>query len=287
MGKLASKWQSRTMLKQRILTALTLASLVLWALFGLSDDYLMVLFAVVIMAGTYEWLKLANIQNLVFKLLFFLAQAFLISFVWYLVESKQELVVMILASAVLAWLLIMFWLALYEKGIVKIQLHQISRVLLGLILLPVCLLAIGFILQGFQNDRLTILLMFILIWGADVAAYFSGKAFGKHKLAPTISPGKSWEGVFGALLGTILISAVAAWLMNYSIQMLPGFVVFCLLVVVLSVVGDLFESLLKRQVGIKDSGNILPGHGGVLDRIDSLIAASPLFALGMYLLGGA
>lgn len=275
------------MLKQRILTALTLASLVLWALFGLSDDYLMVLFAVVIMAGTYEWLKLANIQNLVFKLLFFLAQAFLISFVWYLVESKQELVVMILASAVLAWLLIMFWLALYEKGIVKIQLHQISRVLLGLILLPVCLLAIGFILQGFQNDRLTILLMFILIWGADVAAYFSGKAFGKHKLAPTISPGKSWEGVFGALLGTVLISAVAAWLMNYSIQMLPGFVVFCLLVVVLSVVGDLFESLLKRQVGIKDSGNILPGHGGVLDRIDSLIAASPLFALGMYLLGGA
>ena len=275
------------MLKQRILTALVLVPLILWALFGLADDYLLLLFAIILMLGAFEWLKLAEIENLPGKLLFLSGQLVLIGIVWWLSTRQHDVALVVLLSVSFAWLMIMFWLAMHERGIVKIRLTKASRILLGIALLPACLLGIGLILDTFANDRFTILLMFVLIWGADIGAYFSGKAFGKHKLAPSISPGKSWEGVYGALAGTVLIALVASQLLDYPISSPGLFVLFCLVVVILSIVGDLFESLLKRQVGVKDSSHILPGHGGVLDRIDSLIAASPVFTTGMYLLGAA
>ena len=126
-----------------------------------------------------------------------------------------------------------------------------------------------------------------MLFRSDIAAYFTGKAWGKNKLAPKISPGKSWQGVGGALIMTIFIVIIVWLIMNYTANLLPKLMLLSLLVVILSVVGDLFESLLKRQVGIKDSGNLLPGHGGVLDRIDSMISASPVYALGMLMLGMA
>jgi phosphatidate cytidylyltransferase len=130
------------------------------------------------------------------------------------------------------------------------------------------------------------LMMFflLLIWVADSGAYFSGKAFGKHKLAPHISPGKSIEGVIGALFGGVLCAVILGslgWL-NVSTPML---ILLCMSTVLVSVGGDLWESVLKRERGVKDSGNILPGHGGVLDRIDSQIAAGPFFLVGLTLLG--
>ena len=127
-----------------------------------------------------------------------------------------------------------------------------------------------------------LLFLLVLIWIADSGAYFAGSRWGKRKLAPAISPGKSWEGVYGALLGALLCGVLLAWYYQDSagaVWLIP----VCILTVIMSVVGDLFESVLKRKMGMKDSGTLLPGHGGVLDRIDSLTAAAPVFMLGLQL----
>jgi phosphatidate cytidylyltransferase len=123
-----------------------------------------------------------------------------------------------------------------------------------------------------------LLFVLVIVWVADIGAYFTGKRFGKVKLAPKISPGKTWEGVFGGLLAVAVLALVRArWLEIDIVVLLP----FCLAVAIISIVGDLTVSMFKRNAGVKDSGRLFPGHGGVLDRIDSVTAAAPLFALGI------
>ena len=123
-----------------------------------------------------------------------------------------------------------------------------------------------------------------LVWVADIGAYFSGRRYGRHKLAPGISPGKTWEGVAGGLvLNALWISLVFLLSDGWGISYL-SFLVLGLITSAISVVGDLYESILKREAGLKDSGKLLPGHGGVLDRIDSIIAATPVFISGLYML---
>ncbi len=273
------------MLKQRILTALVLAPLIVLALFELPDKLLLLLFAVILLGGAWEWSTLAELHKPFSRFLFLFVQSGLLSFCVWLVFSASHVIPVVLISSVLAWFVITFWLAMYEAGKFGIRLSQTLRIFLGFLLLSVSFLSIATIIITFENDRQSLMLLFLLIWGADIAAYFSGKAWGKTKLAPSISPGKSWQGVGGALAMTILIAFFAWFTMNYSADQLPKLVLLSLLVVVLSVAGDLFESLLKRQVGLKDSGRLLPGHGGVLDRIDSMISASPVYALGMLMLG--
>jgi phosphatidate cytidylyltransferase len=124
-----------------------------------------------------------------------------------------------------------------------------------------------------------------LIWLADSAAFFVGRRWGRHRLAPRVSPGKTWEGVCGALLAVPLVALPLAWLPVRAPATAPQLLALCACAVLASVVGDLFESQMKRRAGVKDSGALLPGHGGVLDRIDSLTAAAPLFYLGLNLLG--
>lgn len=272
------------MLKQRILTALVLTAIVLWAVFGLSDNQLLFLFGVVLFGGAWEWSALAELHTKLAMVLFVLVLTGLLVLCWWLVVSDSDIVRIVLVASFFAWLVILYYLVMYERGKLKIHFSQSFRVLLGFLLLPIALLSLAFILMRFDNDRELILMLFFLVWGADVAAYFTGKKWGKNKLAPKISPGKSWQGIAGALLMTVLISCVAWWLMNYPASLLPKLIALSLMVVILSIVGDLFESLLKRQSGVKDSSHLLPGHGGVLDRIDSMIAASPAFALGIYLL---
>lgn len=128
-----------------------------------------------------------------------------------------------------------------------------------------------------------IMAVMVLVWGADIGAYFSGRAFGKRKLAPQVSPGKSWEGVYGGLALSLVITAIVGFVRDWSFaQMLMG-LIGAAVIVFISVVGDLTESMFKRQSGIKDSSNLLPGHGGVLDRIDSLTAAIPVFAVLLWM----
>jgi phosphatidate cytidylyltransferase len=140
----------------------------------------------------------------------------------------------------------------------------------------------------FSHSPLYLLSVMAIVWVADIGAYFAGKAFGKRKLAPSISPGKSWEGAIGGWLAVILIAAVTTAIPQFGETFAPkvqykwgwiGFIMIMTLLVIASIVGDLFESQLKRRAGVKDSSNLLPGHGGVLDRIDALIPALPLAVL--------
>ncbi len=121
--------------------------------------------------------------------------------------------------------------------------------------------------------------IFAVVWMADIAAYFSGKAFGKNKLAPSISPGKTREGAIGAVVGVVIYGLVVRQIFALDILPLPLWILALIGVTAISIVGDLYESLLKRKAGIKDSSNVLPGHGGVLDRIDSLTSTLPMVAL--------
>jgi phosphatidate cytidylyltransferase len=140
--------------------------------------------------------------------------------------------------------------------------------------------------EGSNNSPLSFgaLAVMALVWVADIAAFFSGRAFGRHKLAPSISPGKTWEGVAGAMAGVLVYGFAVAPTLP-AVQNLDRLVlVGCLLLLTaLSIVGDLFESLAKRQAGVKDSSQLLPGHGGILDRIDSQLSTLPLVALGIHL----
>ncbi|MEN8176090.1 MAG: phosphatidate cytidylyltransferase, partial [Pseudomonadota bacterium] len=154
----------------------------------------------------------------------------------------------------------------------------------GVVLLSAAWAALVSVHRGSPAGAELTLYLLVLIWGADSGAYFAGRIFGKRKLAPALSPGKTVEGAAGAILAAVLLALFYAWWRQ------PGtdvglFSLLSIVVVVVSIAGDLFESLLKRREGVKDSGTLLPGHGGVLDRLDSLLAAAPVYYVGLHLFG--
>jgi phosphatidate cytidylyltransferase len=161
--------------------------------------------------------------------------------------------------------------------------HPVTGILSGaLVILPACLALV----QLRQLGAGQLLAVMAIIWLADIAAYFSGRAFGRRKLAPTISPGKTWEGAVGAILAVTACGLLFSFWRPGGFSGNPGLLAILLVVfTAISIVGDLFESLLKRQAGLKDSSNVLPGHGGVLDRIDSLTSTLPLVALVRFGMG--
>ena len=166
---------------------------------------------------------------------------------------------------------------------VKLDVDVLVRGIMGILVLMPCWLALNFI-RVLPSGEMILLALFVLIWGADTGAYFAGKKWGKHKIIPQVSPGKSWEGLAGALLTTVLLVFCLLTALKFPPADIWVLLLLSLVTVLFSVLGDLFESMLKRKVDLKDSGTILPGHGGILDRIDSLTAAAPIFALGLILL---
>jgi phosphatidate cytidylyltransferase len=136
----------------------------------------------------------------------------------------------------------------------------------------------------YQGAQL-IMFLFLMVWSADIGAYFVGKAFGKHKLLPNVSPGKTMEGFLGGVVMACILVTVAGLSMGWSVSQFYLVIPITILITTVSVLGDLNESMFKRQAGIKDSGSILPGHGGILDRIDSLTATAPIYALCYALIG--
>lgn len=194
-----------------------------------------------------------------------------------LLYLMPDLAPWVLGASVIWWGLAT-WLVLTYPRSGELWASAACRLLIGLlILLPAWQGLV--LLKHWQLGNWLILSVMVLVWAADIGAYFSGRAFGKRKLAPQVSPGKSWEGVYGGLAVSLVITLVVGISRDWGIGQLLLGLLGAALVVMSSVIGDLTESMFKRRSGIKDSSNLLPGHGGVLDRIDSLTAAIPVFAV--------
>ena len=265
------------MFKQRFATASVLALLFICALvFSSTATFVSCIMLVVLIAG-WEWSNLARIESTVGRLSFLLAlllsMLLIASFVGIYNQNNFALSYQICFLSVILWAVIFLWLQGYPSSAILWSSKPIM-VCLGLFLLASTWLALSSIVS-LENGRYLLLLAVSIIVLADVGGYIAGKLFGRHKLAPTISPGKTWEGLVGGLiLQGCLIAVLVQLLTDVSLLSL------CLLVfpvALSSVVGDLFESMLKRHRGIEDSSNFLPGHGGFLDRLDGVMAALPLF----------
>ena len=272
------------MLKQRILTAVILAPLLIWAILALPAGYFSLLIGAVFLLAAWEWSALSGLSKPLARLSYLLLLLILMVLMSGVISKNTMLIALLLVVTVACWIAVLLWLYRQEKVGEKLHLATSTRLALGLIVLLMPYTGLVGLGIEFEQGRHLILFLMLLIWCADIAAYFVGRAFGKHKLAPHISPGKSWEGVFGALLFTLLLALVGSHVLGYGDSAYLYLTVLSMIVVVFSIAGDLFESMIKRQAGVKDSGQLLPGHGGMLDRIDSLTAAAPVFAAGMYLL---
>jgi len=238
-----------------------LIALLLAALFLLPPLGLELLIGLILLAAAHEWARLCRLERTA-AIVFAATVAAL-----FLVLRRAELERSVFAAAALFWIVVAplwMWRSV-RPG---------ETLLLGAAGFAV-LVPAGLAMSALAP--LEVLLVLILVWIADTAAYFVGRAWGRHKLAPSISPGKSWEGAVGGVVGAAAYAIICA---NF-IQGIawPAFLAAAVLLAMVSIVGDLFESAAKRQAGVKDSGTLLPGHGGILDRIDSATAVLPLAAL--------
>ena len=267
------------MLKQRIITALVLLPIALGGFFLLDGGAFALFIAVVVTLGAWEWARLAGLGAQPQRVAYAAGVAALL----YGLHLLPALAPLLLLAAVLWWgaatLLVLNYpdSSRYWGGLP-------GKLLIGLLILLPAWQGLVLLKQWPQANALIIAVM-VLVWGADIGAYFSGKTFGKRKLAPKVSPGKSWEGLYGGLAASLLITLLVGLQQGWSASGLLLAMSGAAVVVLISVVGDLTESMFKRQSGIKDSSNLLPGHGGVLDRIDSLTAAIPVFATLLWLSG--
>lgn len=260
------------MLRTRIITALILAPAVIAAIYWLTTPWLSCLLWLVAAAGAWEWAALAGLSTFPARA-GYLGALTVLAVLLYLNPAAQ-----------LYWLqgLVVFWVValvvvLTYPGSRSWAVNSWTVGLAGALVLPGAVLALVTI-HGLPNGANWLLFSLLICWAADIGAYFAGRAFGRHKLAPAVSPGKTREGAIGGLLLSLLVCAgllIAAGEFSFV------WILVLLVLVGISILGDLFESLLKRATGIKDSGQLLPGHGGVLDRVDSILAVAPCFALWM------
>lgn len=268
------------MLKQRVITALILGLLLLAAMFWLPAAGWAVLVLAVVALGAFEWGRLAGLSASVLALYAAALAGALAAIIAYGVAHGRHAAELQLAVYVLA---VVFWGAAAPPWLARGW-----RPGRGMLLLAGCVVLVpaGLAMNELRAHSPSTLLFFLaLVWMADTAAYFAGKKFGRRKLAPSISPGKTWEGAVGALLGvTLYVVLVGA--LSLHLSGIAGYLKIVAagwVLVAISVEGDLFESAIKRQAGVKDSGALLPGHGGMLDRIDALTSALPLAGLIMLL----
>ncbi|MDE2309591.1 MAG: phosphatidate cytidylyltransferase [Betaproteobacteria bacterium] len=266
------------MLKQRVITAIILLALFLAALFFLPAPGWVVLVIVMVMQGISEWTRLAKLSAKAANGYWWLTLAVMIGIV--LLDMNHALPRLpVYAVSVLLWLVVVpAWLTLG---------WQVRQPVLMALTGWALLIPTGLAMMDLRAANPWWLLGVMgLVWVADIAAYFTGRKFGRTRLAPRISPGKTWEGVIGALLGVAAYVPLVIWLGGFpgaAYQALPVLTLAAWVWAGLAILGDLFESAIKRQAGVKDSGALLPGHGGLLDRIDALTSTLPLAALAMLL----
>ena len=255
------------MLKQRVITAVIALSLLAIVLFLLPSIVAELVIAAVILAAAWEWSSFLDKPSMMMRIVYVVFVAALMALAGMNWPDHAELVLRI---AVLWWLLALVWTFVFPTPI-----PGVMRWLCGALVLVPLHVALVMLYQATPS---LLLFALLIVWAADIGAYFFGKRYGRVKLAPSISPGKTWEGVIGGMILVVLLTVGrSVWFESNLAVLVP----FCLGVAGISIVGDLTVSMFKRTAGLKDSGTLFPGHGGVLDRVDSVAAAAPIFALGL------
>ena len=267
------------MLRKRVLTALVIAPIAIAGVFLLPQIEFAIFVGAILSIGAWEWGHLAGLKG-PNRLIYATSVAAALPMTYF----ASPMVILILG---LTWWMAAFVLVVGYPKLTGLWASKSIRCVIGIfILVPAWKAMLS--LKASPDSNHLILLLFFLIWGADIGAYFLGKAFGTRKMAPQVSPGKSWVGFFGGLITAFLIGFLMLLLVEKSyIYTSQGlfFLIGCVFVTIVSVLGDLAVSMFKRNVGVKDSSDLLPGHGGFLDRIDSLLSASPLYALLILIFG--
>jgi phosphatidate cytidylyltransferase len=268
------------MLYQRILTAIPLAAFVYWIIFFQPTSVFFYFALFIVLISAYEWARLSAIQNIYIRggyALLITATA------WSMQQYAADYVPWSILIAVMWWFSITFYLKFAKPKTASSDL-KLDKLLVAFLVLPAAALAMqmihAFHAGPYIQGPALLFYALSLVWVADIGAYFAGKKFGKNKLAPNISPGKTKEGLLGAVITTTLYTLAASFYFDLDRDRAIMLVMLSVIVTFISVTGDLYISFLKREAGLKDSGNILPGHGGMLDRVDSVLAAMPVFLLG-------
>ncbi|MGN0859790.1 MAG: phosphatidate cytidylyltransferase [Stenotrophomonas sp.] len=272
------------MTKTRVIAALIMAPAAIAAIILLPTNWLAAAAALVFLTGLWEWLRLAGIDGLPRTILLALNLLLMVLLVW-ADDGNAALYPLTALIGVAGWVLALLWLRFPQAGNGAGSSGRMLKLLAGSWAIIPAWAALVLLHMHSDNGPLWLLTALATVWAADSGAYFAGRALGKHKLAPTISPNKTWEGLAGGVLAGIVAAVGFGLIAGASAPQLPWLVAVALVTTLFSVEGDLIESLLKRQAGAKDSGTLIPGHGGVLDRIDGVLAALPVFAIGKEIAG--
>jgi len=281
------------LLIKRIITASILAPAAISAIFYLSLNSLAALLMVVIAIGAWEWGPLMALNSKLKRSCYVVITSVLIAGFWWAVspsdlwrnaEQLNSTVNFILWLAVAWWVVSTLFIFSYpDKSSFWTKHYSIRGVFGWLTLIPTWIAFMVIRTNDYSADSYhgaqLLMFLFLMVWGADIGAYFVGKAIGKNKLMPNVSPGKSIEGFLGGVVFACVLVFIAALVLEWTNEQIITVLLVTMLITTVSVIGDLSESMFKRQAGVKDSGTILPGHGGILDRIDSLTATAPVFAL--------
>ena len=278
------------MLLKRILTASVLAFLIALAVFKLPMEYFSLVIGLITLLAAWEWSNLSGISSLVKRMTFLLVLILpmlgihfwtqILELVaqamdWPDVRDYSGILEWLVIPPVLFWILVMILIRNTPTAVLNLKMKTRYKILIGWFILLSAWMFMSR-LRAFYGTEMTMYFL-ILIWVADISAYFAGKKWGTTKLAPEISPGKTVAGMYGALISGLVCAIVLSLIYGFQLMIASDFVLLSVLTVLISIYGDLFVSVVKRQRGVKDSGTLLPGHGGVLDRIDSMIAAVPFF----------
>lgn len=276
------------MLKQRVITAVLIVAALLAALALLPPHYLSLVFAALVLMAAWEWSDLSGLASVSARSAYVaLCAVTMAAVAWWvdLFTSPQSLAMRdLLVVACAWWAVALLWVKGYPVS-AGLWGARTVRGLIGLVTLVPAWLSLCY-LRTLPDGVWLILLVVALVAAADIGAYFCGRAFGRAKLAPAVSPGKSWAGFWGGVASSVALMALLWWLWPGGMRVgILAMLVVAMITVLASVLGDLLESMVKRHRGIKDSGDLLPGHGGIMDRIDSLTAATPVFTLGLMSVG--